>query len=333
MSTNLRVADKLLTVTIVVPVFNGERYLLSTLQSCKDLRIPNGVSVSVVIVDDGSYDRSLEIAKDFCKIDDSDVKFETVSKTNGGESSAINFGAKSFPADYFIFLSCDDLIHSDLLLKSLPILIHNPQVVATYPDWYMIAPDGTELDRCETEEWTGKRQFGSLGNIPGPGAIIRGPEFEAIGGRSEEYGFFSDLEQWFRLAVRGDLRRVPQTLASWRAHDKNQSGTTDPVQMAHETLALAYRFRGWKTERAKDFEQSGKANAHFRTASLALSFKMPIQYGGRLHLFIGFLYYLSAKVTSKVYCPSHAVNRIEIIAIFLNPLGRLALNLRKARNF
>ncbi|MEA5061259.1 MAG: glycosyltransferase family 2 protein [Erysipelotrichaceae bacterium] len=101
-------------VSIVMPLFNSEKYISSTIQSvisqtCRDWEL--------IIVDDCSTDRSLELAKMFAK-DESRIIIRTLPK-NSGSSAARNEGISVARGRYLVFLDSDDLLDSNFLEKQV----------------------------------------------------------------------------------------------------------------------------------------------------------------------------------------------------------------------
>lgn len=91
-------------VSIVVPIYNVEKYLWRCLQSISD---QDEHHIEVIMVNDGSTDRSKEIADGFAKRDD---RFYLLDKENGGLSSARNFGLRSTKGEYVCFVDSDDFL-------------------------------------------------------------------------------------------------------------------------------------------------------------------------------------------------------------------------------
>ena len=75
-------------ISIVIPVYNVEKYLEKCLQSVQNQTYNN---FEVILVNDGSTDSSLSICEKFVN---QDKRFSVFSKENGGMSSARNFGIK-----------------------------------------------------------------------------------------------------------------------------------------------------------------------------------------------------------------------------------------------
>ena len=89
-------------LTWIIPVYNGEKYLAQAIESI--LRQPCG-DFQIIVVDDGSTDRSLEIAKSY-----TDSRITVLHKENGGVSSARNMGIDYAESRYIAFLDADDVI-------------------------------------------------------------------------------------------------------------------------------------------------------------------------------------------------------------------------------
>lgn len=89
-------------VSIIIPVYNGDPFLKEAIQSCLNQTYPN---IEIIVVNDGSKDKgkSALIAKEFGD------KIRYFEKTNGGVSSALNFGISKMRGEWFSWLSHDDL--------------------------------------------------------------------------------------------------------------------------------------------------------------------------------------------------------------------------------
>ena len=86
------------TVSIVIPVYNAERFLDACLKSVEEQTYPH---YEAIIVNDGSTDGSREIAESFCR---RDPRFKLFDKENGGLSSARNLGIDNSRGEWLFFL-------------------------------------------------------------------------------------------------------------------------------------------------------------------------------------------------------------------------------------
>ncbi len=92
-------------VSIIIPVYNAERYIAQTITSAINQTWPNK---EIIIVDDGSADNSLAIAKTF-----ENDHIQVLSQANKGASAARNKGLSLANGDYIQFLDADDLLSED----------------------------------------------------------------------------------------------------------------------------------------------------------------------------------------------------------------------------
>lgn len=115
-------------ISVVIPVYNVERYLRECLDSVQSQTLAD---FEVVMVNDGSTDGSADIAGEYAK---SDPRFRLLTIPNGGASVARNAGIKAATGDFFVFLDADDAMHP----RALEIL---SSVMQQYPQADMVMTD------------------------------------------------------------------------------------------------------------------------------------------------------------------------------------------------
>ena len=102
-------AESEMQISVIVPVYNSEKYL----EKCVDSILSQTYTdIEVILVNDGSTDRSYSICEMFMK---KDKRVITVHKENGGLSDARNAGLKIARGDYVTFIDSDDYIHTDMI--------------------------------------------------------------------------------------------------------------------------------------------------------------------------------------------------------------------------
>ena len=94
-------------VSIIVPIFNVERYIHKCIKS---LMLQDHQNIEIILVDDGSPDQSGEIIDELGKKDN---RIKVVHKTNGGVSTARNIGLSLSTGDYIMFVDGDDWVEKD----------------------------------------------------------------------------------------------------------------------------------------------------------------------------------------------------------------------------
>ncbi|MEF9919503.1 glycosyltransferase family 2 protein [Anaerorhabdus sp.] len=99
-------------ISIIIPVYNCEMYLEKCLNSIRNQTYKD---FEVIVVDDGSNDKSLEILNDFKMLNYFNMKI--YSKINEGQAVARNIGVSLSTGDYICFVDADDEVTDDYLLK------------------------------------------------------------------------------------------------------------------------------------------------------------------------------------------------------------------------
>lgn len=142
--------EKLLTVTI--PTYNAEKYLKTCLDS---LSVPELLDcLDVVIINDGSKDRSAEIAETY--VNNHPDTFRLVNKENGGHGSGINRGIKEARGLYFKVLDADDWFDTDGLTELISFIRdteQKPDLISSQFLW--VLDNGSE----EPQTFERKAQF------------------------------------------------------------------------------------------------------------------------------------------------------------------------------
>ncbi|MCR5485110.1 MAG: glycosyltransferase [Clostridiales bacterium] len=101
---------------MIIPVYNEERYL----EECLDSVVGQTYGdLDIIIVDDGSTDRSGDICDRYAE---SDERVSVIHKENGGLSSARNAGLDAAKGEYLAFIDSDDYIAKDMIENMLDVL-------------------------------------------------------------------------------------------------------------------------------------------------------------------------------------------------------------------
>lgn len=218
------------TVQIVIPCFNGEKYLEETLASIQKQTHNN---FDCLMVDDGSIDDSLSI---FLKFALGDSRFRIIkNEKNQGESYSVNKGWQHRKGKLISIVSYDDPQPSDWLEKMIEFRRKNPGFMIYYPNRLVIGENNDELRREVLFDWSKSLICEDLLCIVSVGAIID-CEFLPSGfePRMQEVVFPSDLIQYLKLSHFGGGIRHPFYFAIWREHGNGKS--------ADKRIALAKEF-------------------------------------------------------------------------------------------
>jgi glycosyltransferase involved in cell wall biosynthesis len=198
-------------IDIIMPIYNGEAFIAQSIdsilqQSVKDVRI--------IVVNDGSSDRSLKIVSALAK---KHANIELIDLPHRGPSATLNEALKHVTAPWLAFLDCDDLWHTEKLAKQLDYLIANPTVDLCFTQL-------TEFDDSNKLTGAHAARTQALNGIGKSALLCRPTVFEAVGGFNEETQM-GDFVEWFgRCQVKGiSHATLPEVLTYRRVHDGNMS--------------------------------------------------------------------------------------------------------------
>ena len=96
-------------ISVIVPVYNVEKYIAKCLKS---LTLQTLQGIEIIIVNDGSLDRSIDIIEKYVKENPTKIKY--YEKKNGGLSTARNYGLEYATGEYIAFLDSDDYVEINM---------------------------------------------------------------------------------------------------------------------------------------------------------------------------------------------------------------------------
>lgn len=134
-------------ISIIIPVFNVEKYIIPCFQSILDQKYHN---LEVLLIDDGSTDQSGVICDEYA---DKDPRFSVIHTENRGIGAARNIGLSRMTGEYCFFLDPDDLLATDCLSYMVSLIEdHNADLVlGRSANFSTIEPDYfTEANPLET---------------------------------------------------------------------------------------------------------------------------------------------------------------------------------------
>jgi glycosyltransferase involved in cell wall biosynthesis len=202
-------------VSVVIPVYNGERYLADAIQSVRDQTYQN---VELVVVDDGSTDGSAAVAKRFGEA----IRY--VLQANGGVCKARNTGIAVARGGYLAFLDQDDLWLPEKLAVQVAYLDSHPEVGAVYCQCEVTGNGGLRSGLYYSEPV----KDDVVGIMKGPyllmtSAMFRGEVLRKIGGFDEALigAGYEDGDLTIRVSEVTHIAYLPEILAVYRVHSSN----------------------------------------------------------------------------------------------------------------
>jgi glycosyltransferase involved in cell wall biosynthesis len=217
--------------SVLGTVFNRETFLRGCLDS---ILASEFTDFEVIVVDDASTDKSVEIAMEYSQADARVKVF--VNERNLGDYPNRNRAASHAAGRYLKYLDADDQIYPHTLGVMAAAMAAHPDA-ALGLSWNVIDPPrgfpfaSTPRDAV-VSHFLGKSVFGV-----GPSAsIISRAAFETVGGFSGRQ-YVGDAELWMSLAERWPVVSLPPALVWWRRHPAQES-----VAEKADTNLLAVRY-------------------------------------------------------------------------------------------
>ena len=172
------------TVTVAVPCWNEEKTLAGTLESLLSLDYPKE-KLSIIIVDDGSKDKTLAIAEMYAN--NYPEIIQAFTKQNGGKHTAVNLALEKSTSDLFGCLDADSFVGVKSLKTIVSYFDNDKEIMAVTPCIHIRNPR-TLIQRLQAIEYLMgvflRKAFGQLDAIqvtPGPFSIFRKEVFKIIG--------------------------------------------------------------------------------------------------------------------------------------------------------
>ena len=201
-------------VSLLVTVFNRETYLAECLTSILSSTVSD---FEVIIVDDQSTDRSVEIAREFAA-KDGRIRVH-VNPKNLGDYPNRNRAASLASGQYLKYVDSDDMIHPDCLQKLVEGLEAHPDAAyaLSYP-----RPVGAPRPLALSPRNAYQAHLIDLQGIFSSGpllAMIRTERFREVGGFRPDARNMGDTILWMELSQRWPMVIVDDGLTFWRQHD------------------------------------------------------------------------------------------------------------------
>ncbi len=188
-------------LSIIIPAYNEEHTIAQCIKSLLKLEYPG--KIQLIVVNDGSKDKTLETAKPFAK----KGLIELYDKKNGGKASAMNLGLKHVKHDYVACMDADSLVHPRALHYMVGYF--DDANVAAVTAALKVTPPKNKLQEIQWIEYLVnilQRKLFALLDIlyvtPGPFSVYRTRAIKSVGGFDED-NLTEDMEIALHLQERG----------------------------------------------------------------------------------------------------------------------------------
>ncbi|MBB5575589.1 glycosyltransferase family 2 protein [Rhizobium paranaense] len=237
-------SERSATVAVVVPMFNAERTIGATLASiCQQTH----QALDIVVVDDGSSDRSTSIVAAYAK---QDRRIRMLRQTNSGVAAARNTGAAATDAEFLAFVDADDLwAPSKVALQWQALDKGGPSAGLAYC-WYALIDEDSRVFSLHNQPSAEGHVLQRMcrNNFVGNGSsmLMRRSAFEKAGKfdpslRARKAQGCEDLLICLRIAESYEFRVVQQHLVGYRMTNTNMSSDVKQMLRSCEIVLAEYR--------------------------------------------------------------------------------------------
>jgi len=225
----------LLKLTVITPVFNGQRYIASTVSSI--LTSFAGKNFEYIVVDDGSTDDTLRELEPFL------THILLIKQENLGQSAAVNSALRSASGHLGLIVNADDPITDPRLYQESVIKFEeDSEVVVTYPWWSIIDENNLIIENIKQPIYSDQIMVGRGKCLMGPGTFFNLRVAKDIGGWNINYKFMPDYEFWLRMTRQGKAIVISEPLALWRQHSASTSVSGRGKRMSAERIKVTEDF-------------------------------------------------------------------------------------------
>lgn len=216
------------TVSIIIPCYNGARYIPALAESLVPILRDGQMQCDVIFIDDGSKDQSVDLARKHLP------NARIIQQQNRGPSAARNAGVAVAQGEFLQLLDVDDTIEPNKLeLQAAAASAQNADVV--YSDWRLLTLEEGKLVRTEVfapaqapSEMVEALLAGWY--LPPVGYLFRRTAYLELGGCDEKIKVWEDFDLFLRFAIAGKVHAyVPGILSNYyRCLDVKSLSRRDP---------------------------------------------------------------------------------------------------------
>lgn len=219
-------------VSIIIPVFNGERFIRRAVASVGEQHYKN---VEIIFVNDGSSDASGLLMDELAE---GNPRIKAVHRNNGGPSSARNAGIDVAVGEFIMFLDVDDLLEPSKLSAQVKALQDNPSVGLVYSQYQVMFQGSDEIVQTQRGEapmpfrelLAYRNWFGVM--VP----LLTRELIDQVGHFDEALRAGEDYDYWLRCAEHTEFLYLPGVVATYIMHDQQAHKDSPRMEVAQRQL-------------------------------------------------------------------------------------------------
>lgn len=261
-------------ISIVLPTYNGARYLAESIQSCIDQTYTKW---ELIIVDDCSTDTTPEIIQRYCA---QDPRIRSIRhEQNRKLPASLNTGFAAARGDLYTWTSDDNRYLPEALARMQGFLERNKQVGIVYAGYENIDEAGNRLETTKAP----LPDTLTVRNAVSCCFLYRKEISKQVGEYNEELFLAEDYDYWLRASIFAKISPLPVILYQYRRHGNTltELRQNDIAKAVYNTLSNHLKNMDW-------LPSTARANGYIRLFTLAKDLQIRTQ--ALIHLAHAFFY-------------------------------------------
>lgn len=211
-------------VSVIVPVFNEEKYIGRCLRSLLHQSLMHS-DYEIIVVNDGSTDNTSYAVSLFCDPSEGVVRY-LEKPTNDGLPAALNLAIKEAKSDLIVRVDADDFVNKNFLNFLCYFLKQNTHYDAVACDYLLVDDEETVIERMNCSD-----------NPIGCGILFQKHQLLDVGLYDEEFLWQEEKDLRIRFLEKYRISRLELPLYRYRRHEANITNNVNKMEQ-YQTLLL-----------------------------------------------------------------------------------------------
>lgn len=223
-------------VSIILPVYNGERFLKKSIESVINQTYKNW---ELLILDDCSVDSTAVISQEYCKKDERILYY--LNDYNLKLPGNLNKGFALAKGDYLTWTSDDNMYRSNALERMIKHLKMNPAIDLVYASYQVIDENDEPGMICLADNRGKEHILGS--NVVGACFLYTRKAYELVGNYREDLLLVEDFDYWQRMIAQVKAEAIDEVLYDYRWHSNTLTSKKNEKQFGLVTEKMLLKNR------------------------------------------------------------------------------------------
>jgi len=219
-------------VTIYMPLYNAEKFVLRSINSIKNQTYKN---VEVILINDGSSDKTTEIIeKEFSK----EKKIRIYHQSNKGLNTTNNVALRLANGKYITRLDPDDILCNNAIEELVKVLEDDKDAGLVYPDYYIVDEYDNIISRVFNEPIEDRVMMDRAPH--GACTLFRADILRQLGGYYDSFRCQDGYDIWLKFIKKHKPRNINKPLFRYTRHENNLTNDKEKILETRYSIQKKY---------------------------------------------------------------------------------------------